>query len=98
MARLKLVDARVDRQGRGDVAVTRVREDRLGAQWPQNPAGLERLQLRGEIETAPHLSVVERLHTEAIPGENECTALPVPQRNREHAGEWMQEVGAVVLV
>src|SRR6185436_20252844 len=62
-------------------------------------AGKQRLDLGGEEERAVvTVDVVERLHTEAIPREQQLAALLVPDREREHAAQRLLGVHAIALV
>src|ERR1019366_5989874 len=59
----------------------------------------ERVQLRGEREAAAGEGPVEeRLLPRAVAREEQAPLLGVPQREREHARELGDAVGAVILV
>src|SRR5205814_6654094 len=66
---------------------------------PEAGQTVERLQLRRERkrpvgEARPH----ERLLTEPVPREQQATVWRIPQRDREHAVEPLDERGTVLLV
>ena len=92
MARAQLARLAEDRQRRRDRVEGEVGGERLGVDLPREAGLLEhRLQLRGERQLTVDEAVVERLDPEAVAGEQEAFAAVVPERDREHPPQPLDE-------
>jgi hypothetical protein len=58
----------------------------------------QRLDLRGEDDALPVVDVVERLDPEPVTGEHQPTPPPIPEGERKHPPQRVQERGPAVLV
>ena len=95
-----LRDVAVDRQRRRDRVEREVRLERVGVELAREagrgaaaPSAPRRTTARRRAAR-----VVQRLDAEAVAGEHEPARARVPQRDREHAAQPLDEAGAVLLV
>ena len=84
----ELLDPPIDAHRRRHIAVTQERRQSVGIDLAL-PAGhsLERLQLRGEDETAIGVAPIERLDAEAIARKRERMGGAIPRSECEHADQ-----------
>ena len=99
MARRQLVDAFEHRERRVDQPQREVLVER-GEIHPRRPPveGEQRLDLRRAGEAALVVQVVERLLSEVIARRQQAATLHVPQHEREHAAQVLEQPVAVALV
>ena len=99
MPRGQLAGLGEDRQRRRDRVEGEVGGDRLGVDRTREARLLEhRLQLRGEGEPCRDEPVVERLDPEAVAGQQQPPLALVPEGDREHPPQPLDEAVAVLLV
>ena len=94
VARGQLPDLPEDRQRRRDRVEGEERVERLEIEV----APRQRVELRRERELTADVPVVERLDAEAVAGEHEAAERRIPDRDREHAAQTLDEAEPPLLV
>ena len=88
----QLADVAVDRERRRNVLALEIERERVEVECVREPRKWsQRLQLRAEGERALVPGVVERLDAQVIAREEDLAAAAVPQSEREHAGDALEE-------
>src|SRR4051794_40547067 len=98
MARQQLVDAFGDGHRAGQVAEDEEGVDGSRGWLEATERSFDRRQLRPEDQLSVSMGIEERLLAEAVTREQEPAAAAVPDREREHAFQGVDQVWTEVLV